>query len=382
MAFFGFGIVVAPVLGPTLGGWLTDTYSWRYAFYINIPVGALAIFLISRYIKDPPYIKHAKVRPFDNLGFGLLAIWSGCLQIVLDKGQEDDWFGAVWIRWTVALLLVSLVWFIVHCWRKNKEAIVDLHVLKNRNFCVGCILIALLGLAIYITITVLPLYYQEVMGYTALTAGLVVGPRGIGSMLGLPIIGYLGNKVDNRILLSLGFTAFGICNLYFANIHTGISPTTLLIPIMATGIALSGVFVPNSTMAVSQLKNDEIGNATGIFNLLRNIGGSIGISIAQTQLERRSAFHQTEIAASAPQTSYWLQQRIAALTAYWNQAPSHTPGQTGAWGTVYHQLLQQALLWAFVDVFRWTALLCFFSAAIVWFFQKVDPHKAQGAGVH
>src|ERR1700735_319920 len=143
MALFGFGVVVAPVLGPTLGGWLTDSFSWRYAFYINIPVGILAVFMISRFVHDPPYIKNAKVSAFDNIGFGLLIVWTGCLQIVLDKGQEDDWFGAIWVRWAVAALILGLIGWIWRSWT-NPRGLVDLHVLKNRNFRTGCFLIALL----------------------------------------------------------------------------------------------------------------------------------------------------------------------------------------------------------------------------------------------
>jgi DHA2 family multidrug resistance protein len=190
MAAYGLGIVVAPVLGPTLGGWLTDTFSWRYAFYINIPVGILAVFMISRFVHDPPYIKNAKVGPFDNLGFGLLIVWTGALQIVLDKGQEDDWFGAIWVRWAVAALILAFIGWIWRSWT-NPKGLVDLHILKDRNFRTGCFMIAMLGMCIYITIAILPLYYQEVLGYTAFTAGLVVGPRGIGSFVGSPLIGFL-----------------------------------------------------------------------------------------------------------------------------------------------------------------------------------------------
>ena len=145
MAAYGLGIVVAPVLGPTLGGWLTDTFSWRYAFYINIPVGILAVFMISRFVHDPPYIKNAKVGAFDNIGFGLLMVWTGCLQIVLDKGQEDDWFGALWVRWAVAALVIALHRLDLALVDQS-QGLVDLHVLKNRNFRTGCFLIALLGM--------------------------------------------------------------------------------------------------------------------------------------------------------------------------------------------------------------------------------------------
>src|SRR5271165_5267603 len=248
MAAYGLGIVVAPVLGPTLGGWLTDTFSWRYAFYINIPVGILAVFMITRFVHDPPHIKNARVGPFDNIGFGLLIVWTGLLQVVLDKGQEDDWFGAVWIRWAVVFLVSSFVWFCWHSWT-NKTPLVNLKVFKDRNFMIGCILIFMFGIGIYSTITVLPLFYQELLGYTAFTAGLVVAPRGIGAICGMPIIGFLSNKVDPRYLLTFGFLTFGLTTLYFGNVTLDLSPTTLLVPILITGFGLSFIFVPISTAA-------------------------------------------------------------------------------------------------------------------------------------
>ena len=299
MAVFAFGVVVAPVLGPTLGGWLTDTYSWRYAFYINIPIGLLALYMINRFIHDPDYIKKTKASAFDSIGFGLLVVWTGCLQIILDKGQEDDWFGAIWIRWAFACphrLLCPLRLALLDC----KYAIVTLKVLKDRNFLIGSILIFLFGVGIYSTVTVLPLFYQELLGYTAFTAGIVVAPRGIGAICGMPIIGYLSNKVDPRWLLTFGFFTFGLTTLYFGNVTLELSPTTLLLPILITGFGLSFVFVPISTAAYGTLRNDQIGNASGLFNLMRNIGGSIGISVAQTLLTRRSAVHQNEIINSVP----------------------------------------------------------------------------------
>jgi DHA2 family multidrug resistance protein len=381
MAVFAFGVVVAPVLGPTLGGWLTDTYSWRYAFYINIPVGALAVFMISRYVKDPPYIKNAKVGPFDNLGFGLLAVWTGCLQVILDKGQEDDWFGAIWIRWACAALIVSFIWFIVHSWRK-KEPLVNLRTLKNWNFAIGCSLIFMFGVCIYSMITVLPLFYQELLGYTAFAAGLVVGLRGIGSILGMPIIGYISNKVDARYLLTFGFLVFGITSLVFGNITLDISPTTLLWPIIITGFALSFVFVPISIQAYGTLKNEQIGNASGIFNLVRNIGGSIGISVAQTLLVRRAAHHQNEILNYVSRSSLAFQQRVTDLSNYLGRQANPANGLIAGQTQVYQLLGQQASLWAFVDVFRYMSLICFFSVLLVWLFRKVSPGKKPPAGAH
>ncbi len=380
MALFAFGVVVAPVLGPTLGGWLTDTYSWRYAFYINIPVGALAVYMIGRYIKDPEYIAKAKASKFDGLGFGLLAVWTGCLQVILDKGQEDDWLGATWIRWALFFLIVAFTWFVVHSWR-SKTPLVNLKTLKDRNFGLGCALILLFGLCIYSMITVLPLFYQELLGYTAFAAGLVVGPRGIGSILGMPVIGYLGNKIDPRYLLTFGFVGFGVMSLYFGNVNLGISPWTLLVPIVATGFALSFVFVPITTQAYATLRNDQIGNASGIFNLLRNVGGSIGISIASTMLVRRTDVHQTQIINYVSQTQIWFQQQLSAVTGYLSHQTAPANAQGAAAATLYQQLGQQALLWSFVDVFRWMSLICFACVVLVWCFKKAKPGKAP-VGVH
>ena len=384
MAVFAFGVVVAPVLGPTLGGWLTDTYSWRYAFYINIPFGLLALFMINRFVHDPSYIKNAKSKPFDGLGFGALVVWTGALQIVLDKGQEDDWFGAVWIRWAVAALVISFVYFIYRSWFK-KDSLVNLKVLKDRNFAIGSLLIFLFGIGIYSTVTVLPLFYQELLGYTAFTAGLVVAPRGLGAICGMPVIGFLSNKVDPRWLLTFGFFVFGLTTLYFGNVTLDVSPTTLLVPILITGFALSFVFVPISTAAYGTLDNTQIGNASGLFNLMRNVGGSIGISIASTMLIRRAAMHQNEIVNSVPQSGQQFQNAAnnmaQALKGHVGQANAGNAHGGAAVTMLYGELQRQASHWAFVDVFRWLSLLCFFCVAVVWALKKVKPGKGP-AGAH
>jgi MFS transporter, DHA2 family, multidrug resistance protein len=381
MAAFALGIVVAPVLGPTLGGWLTDTYSWRYAFYINIPVGILAVILISQFVHDPDYIKHAKVGAFDNLGFGLLIVWTGCLQVVLDKGQEADWFGATWVRWGTAVAAVALVGWIWRSW-SNPGGILNLHVVKDRNLRTGLILIALLGMCIYITITMLPLYYQEVMGYTAFSAGLVVAPRGVGSIIGSPVIGILGSRMDNRKLLCGGFIAFGICALVFGTVNLDIGPLTLLVPITLTGFALSFVFVPLATMATITISNQEMGNATGLFNMLRNIGGSIGISMATTEITRRSDLHQTEIGTHLTATSPALQHATRSMAPYMARHLGHAAALPGSMELIYQQLLRQSALLAYVDVFRWTALLAFICAAAVWLFGKQPVHGKAPVGMH
>jgi len=381
MAAYGLGIVLAPILGPTLGGWLTDTFSWRYAFYINIPVGILAVFMITRFVHDPPYIKNAKVGAFDNIGFGLLMVWTGALQIVLDKGQEDDWFGALWVRWAVAALVVAFLLWIWHSWT-HPNGLVDLHVLKNHAFRTGCILILGLGMALYITIAILPLYYQELLGYTAFTAGLVVAPRGFGSIVASPIIGILGSRIDQRKLLCAGFIGVGICCLFFGSINLDIGPYTLLVPIMLTGFALTFVFTPNSTLMMATIPRQEMGNATGIGNMLRNIGGSIGISMATTALIRRAAMHQNEIGAHLDPSNMVLQQKSATIAGYLGHHLGAAQGRPGSMGLVYGLMQQQSALMAYTDVFRWTALLAFGCAAASWLFKKPVKHAELPPGVH
>ena len=378
MAFFAFGVVVAPVIGPTLGGWLTDTYSWRYAFYINIPIGALAIFMISRFVHDPPYIKNAKAGPFDNIGFGLLAVWTGCLQVVLDKGQQDDWFGAVWIRWAVFFCATAFVLFLWRCFAA-KHPLVSLRVFRDRNFSVGCLLIFLFGISLYSLVTVLPLFYQELLGYTAFTAGLAVFPRGFGSIIGMPVIAFMGSRFDPRYLLTFGFMVYGVTALMFGDVTLAIGPWTMIWPIVITGFALSFVFVPITTVSYGTLPNSEIGNASGIFNLLRNIGGSIGISVAQTLLTRRADTHQNDILNYVPRSGAAFQQRMQSLSSYLAHHTAPANAQGAAQGQLYRQLGGQALLWAFVDVFRWLALICFVNVGVVWLFKKVKPKKGAAA---
>lgn len=380
MGMFGLGVVVAPVLGPTLGGWLTDQYSWRWAFYINIPIGALAIFLILRYIKDPPYIKNANPGKLDSIGFGLLAVGLGCLQIILDRGQEDDWFGAMWIRWAFVIMIVCLVSFIISQLTREKT-LVDLAVFKNRNFTLGCVLIFLFGAAIYSAVTLLPLYYQSIMDYSAWYAGLVVSPRGLGSIIAMPLVGILVSKIDSRILVSSGFTIFGICSLFWATITLQISPWSMIWPIIISGFSLGLVFVPLSVTTLGGLAPQSVGNASGLYNLMRNIGGSVGISVVQTILVRHQQLHQTELVRHLTPTSPNYQQNLSYFAKLFSQYSDPVTAQHQAIGQVGFVLSQQASVWSYVDDFRYMAFACFACVPVVWIVKRVRARGAP-AGAH
>jgi len=379
-AVFALGVVVAPVLGPTLGGWLTDTYSWRWAFYINIPVGFFAVFMISRYVEDPPYIKNADPGKFDAIGLGLLAIWLSSLQIILDKGQEDDWFGATWIRWATAALVVSFIAFLVREFRHDKP-LVDLRVFRHRNFAIGCLLIGLFGAAIYGLITLLPLFYQELMGYTALAAGWAVSPRGVGAIIAMPMIGYLTAKIDNRWLIAFGFCLFGITSLWFGKVNLEIGQWSFLWAITLSGFGSGCVFVPLSTTTMAFLKNEEIGNASGLYNLLRNIGGSVGISVVNTIVARHEQLHRNELAASLSAGRVEVQGAISGVQRYLGaQGASPTTALDQAYGLVNQTLNAQSRLWSYVDDFRYMALVCFACVPIVFLLKKSVGRAPPGAG--
>ena len=382
MAAYGLGIVVAPVLGPTLGGWLTDTFSWRYAFYINIPVGILAVILISRFVHDPPFIKNAKVGPFDNIGFGLLVVWTGCLQIVLDKGQEDDWFGAVWVRWAVAALIVALdrmglalldqsgrAW-----WTCTSSRTATSAPAASSLRCWACAFTSPSPFCRSITRRFSATPHSLPAWWWVRAASDRLSARRSSACL--------GSRFDNRKLLSAGFIGFGVCSLYFGMVNLDIGPYTLLLPITLTGFALSFVFVPLATLSTATIKREEMGNATGLFNMLRNIGGSIGIAMATTAIIRRSAYYQTEMGAHISASDPAFQQKSQMAARYLGQHLGHAAGRPGAMGLLYGMMQQQAALRSYVDVFRWTALLAFFCAGAVWLFRKPPANHEAPPGAH
>ena len=381
MAVFALGVVVAPVLGPTLGGWLTDSYSWRWAFYINIPVGVLAVFMISRYVEDPPYVKEAHPGRLDTIGLGLLGVWLGCLQIILDKGQEDDWFGATWIRWASLILIVGFVAFLIREFRHRKP-LVDLKVFRHRNFTLGCILIGLFGASIYGLVTLLPLFYQELMGYTALQAGWAVSPRGIGAIVAMPVIGYLTAKMDNRWLIGFGFSLFALSSLWFGEVNLSISQWTFLWAILISGFGSGCVFVPLSTTTMAFLKNEEIGNASGLYNLFRNIGASIGISVVNTIVARHEQLHRNELVSNIDAGRESVRGAVQGIQQYLSAGggTSATTSMRRAYGLVNEAVNGQARLWSYVDDFRYMALLCFICIPIVFTLKKAVGKGAVGAG--
>ena len=375
MAAFAMGVVVAPILGPTLGGWITDNYSWRWIFYINLPIGLMAALMANVFIEDPPYLKRIDASNIDYIGFGFLAIWLATLQFILDKGQELDWFASHTI---LTCGLISGVAFIAFLIRELTTAhpIVDLRVLANRNFAVGAGLIALLGALLYGTTAVLPLFMQNLLHYTALDAGLALSPRGIGAFVATIIVGRVIGKVSNRLLIGFGFLILAYSSFMLGRINLQISMASIVWPSIINGLAISCIFVPLATSSMGTLRQDQMGNASGIFNLMRNLGGSVGIAGITTLLSRSAQTSQADLAAHYNVFNPIYRQHYAQIQA---GLASHS----GTWlaGKQAHEILygslqSQATLLSYVHNFRLFGILCLVTAPLVFLFKKVRKGKA------
>jgi DHA2 family multidrug resistance protein len=374
MAVYGMGIVVAPIIGPTLGGWITDNYSWRWIFYINIPVGLLAMLMAKTFIEDPPYIRGQRPGRIDFIGFGLMAVGLATLQLVLDKGQEEDWFSSVFIVRSILIAVVALVAFVI--WElRTKEPIVNLRVLANRNFATGTALIATVGIALYGTTALLPLFLQTLLGYPALQSGLAVSPRGIGAIVSMVIVGRLLGKVDGRYLIVFGFAILAVSTYFLSDINLQITVRSIAWPQVFSGFALGFVFVPLTVLATGTLRNEEIGNATGIYNLMRNVGGSFGIAGVTTMLARSAQAHQAAMVSHLTPYDPVFRERLSEMVANFATHGSVVTATQQAYSAMYQTLVRQATLLAYIDNFRFLALLCLVCLPAGLLFKKV---KARG----
>jgi DHA2 family multidrug resistance protein len=351
MGFWGLGIVVAPILGPVLGGWLTDNYSWRWVFYINIPVGIASIVMTKIYIFDPAYLK-LESRRVDYWGIGMLAVGIGALQIVLDKGQEDDWFSSRFIATLAIVAAVTLVALVVHE-LTAEEPIVDLRVFKERSYAVGVFLMTVVGFVLYGSMVLLPVMLQTLLGYPPLQAGIAMAPRGIGSFFMMPLTGWMTGKFDPRKLLTIGLVTGGVTLLWLSRLNLQAGYWDIFWPQLIQGAGMSLMFVPLTTIAMDRISREKMGYATSLFNLMRNIGGSVGIAITGTMLARNS--QSTAVTLSANVTAYdpASQSMLFQLRAAFMAAGSDAVTATNrAYAAMAGLVARQATMVSFVGIFQ------------------------------
>src|SRR4051812_34053773 len=311
MAFWALGIVVAPMLGPVVGGWITDNYSWRWIFYINIPIGIVALTMTKLFVFDPPYIGKKSER-VDYWGIGLLVVGIGALQIMLDKGQQEDWFGSHFI---VTLFVITVVGIGGLIWRElsTDHPIVDLCIFTNRTYATGVFLMTMLGFVLYGSTVLLPLLMQTLLGYNAFEAGLATMPRGAASFFAMPLVGILLSKLEPRKMLFVGLAAVGFAMYRFGHFNAQVGYWDFFWPMVIQGAAMGLVFVPLTTITNGPIPKEQMGNATSIYNLMRNIGASIGIASVTTTLARHQQVHTNDLGQFVTQFSQQAQAMIEGI---------------------------------------------------------------------
>jgi len=351
MGFWGLGIVVAPILGPVLGGWLTDTYSWRWVFYINLPVGIVSLVMTQLYVFDPPYLRQESAK-IDYWGIGLLALWVGCLQIALDLGQQRDWFASHFITMLMVIFVSAFVAFIIRE-LMSSDPIIDLHVFRNRTYATGVFMMTIVGFVLYGSLVLLPLMLQTLLGYPSLQAGIAMAPRGMGSLIGMPLVGTLIGKFDARKLVAIGFIAGGLTLIWLGQLNLNAGYWDIFWPQFCQGLGLAALFVPLTTISMDAIPREHMGNATSLFNLMRNVGGSVGIAITGTMLSRTTQAYVnvlgTNVDAYSPSTASAFE---AARAGFLAAGADMVTATQRAYAALFGMVQQQASMVSFVLLFR------------------------------
>jgi MFS transporter, DHA2 family, multidrug resistance protein len=375
-ALYGITTIMAPTIGPTLGGWLTDNYSWRWIFYINLPVGILALYSVFRTVEDPPYLarnKTAGVR-VDYIGIALLALGVGALQVLLDKGQEDDWFGSHFIIALAsisAVCLISLVFWELH----SKTPVIDIRMFKSFNFAVANLMMFFLGVLLFSSLVMMPQFLQTLMGYTAESAGLVLSGASLIILLEMPIVGQLTTKIPAKYIMAFGWLslAFG---MYYStrglDLLISFEAAARLRVVQAFGLGF--LFVPITLSAYIGVSPEKGNNVSGLVNFMRNIGSSVGTSMVTTVLARRAQFHQSMLSYHATNYDSAFRNQLSGLSAQLMHAGASPPdAQAQAYGRIYQSLQVQSQTLAYIDTFMVLAVAAGIMFLLAFIVRSNDP---------
>jgi DHA2 family multidrug resistance protein len=380
MAIFGVGIMFGPIVGPLLGGWITDNWSWHWIFFINIPIGVVSVFMAMFFIVDPPYMKRISLK-IDYWGLVLLAVGLGCLQIVLDKGQMEDWFSSGFITVLTLVSVVSLVLFL-YVESVVDHPIMNLKTFKNVSFSTGNIVMFFAFFNLFGSIVLLPVYLQTLMGYTSTLSGMVLGPGGIATLIAMPVAGRLITKMNPKSLLAFGIVVSAYSTYLMSQFNLFADFNTIIWPRIVLGIGMGFLFIPLTTLTMSTIRKEEMGNASAIYNLLRNLGGSFGVAFVTTMIARRAQFHQVRL--SDHFTPFDINYQIAAQGASQAlQAKGMDPvtAAQGGPGLLYGRMIKQTSMLSFNDAFY---LLSVFMVCILplVLLMRAGKGDTSAAGMH
>jgi DHA2 family multidrug resistance protein len=381
-ALYGLVAVLAPSIGPTLGGWITDNFSWRWIFYINIPVGILAFFLVTRLVEDPPWIKpdRSRLLNMDYVGLGFLTVAMGGMQIMLDKGEENDWFSSNFIRFFAFLFISGMIGLVMWEWRQ-KEPLINLKVFRFKNFAICCFLMMLVGGVLNANTVLQPQFMQQLLGWTATTAGLALTAGGVTLVIVMPLAGFATSKISARYLTALGFLLFIITFRIAADVTTltmTFSQASWLRVVQM--IPLPFCFISITTAAYVGMPKEDSNQVAGLINFARNIGGSILIAVTNAQVTNRTLWHQQHLQGAMVPGTIAYQQHLGTMTSYFN---GHFGGSNGAglaMANIYNQLNQQAQMQGYQDVYMELSYMSVFLVVLAFLLSKNRPGQGAGGG--
>jgi DHA2 family multidrug resistance protein len=374
MAMFGLIIVLAPILGPVLGGWITENWTWAFIYYINIPIGILAVVLSDMFVYDPDYAKKQEGVKTDFLGFFFLSAWLISLQVVLDKGNNADWFNAPWICWLSLFSVISAILFLISQ-IKNKDSLVDLSIFRDKNYLIGTMVQIVMQAVLLASVAILPQFLQSLMGYDAYKSGLSMMPRGLGALTATILYGSFANRLDGRILVAVGLSCIATGCMMLGNLNLQISTMSIMFPNFLFGIGLGLAMIPIITLSMATLKNDQMTNASGLQNLLKNIGGAFGTSIVATLITRGAQKHQFMLIQHLTDTSANYIERVQTYTGAFITNYDPVTATYMAKGIINKLLFQQATLCAFIDAFRVFAIAAVAIIPLLFLLQNIKKEK-------
>ncbi|MBV9505990.1 MAG: DHA2 family efflux MFS transporter permease subunit [Acidobacteriia bacterium] len=375
-ALYGITAVMAPTIGPTLGGWITDNYTWRWIFFINLPVGVLTLFLVYRLVEDPPYfarLRQGGVR-VDFIGIALLTVGIGALQVLLDKGQEDDWFGSNFIVTLAVIAAVCLVSLVIWEWH-SKSPIIDVRLFKIFNFAAANLMMFVLGLVLFSSLVLMPQFLQTLLGYTAQSAGLVLSAAGLVLLLEMPIVGQLTTKIPAKYIISFGWLCLALAMFYSTvRIDLGISFGAATVLRVQQAFGLGFLFVPITLAAYIGVPPEKGNSVSGMVNFMRNIGSSVGTSMVTTLLARRAQFHQSVLAYYATNFDPAFRNQVAGLSRQLVQSGvSQADSQTHAYGLIYQMIGAQSQTLAYIDTYMVLAVGAAIMFVVAFLVRRNEP---------